>query len=142
MYITDKEYKQLKSFGNHCKFKTKFTDIQPLFSGDKIIDFVINYIKSRTNKEPIIEEVGVYAFNNVNMHIDYINNLDYRILMLPIKGRGELAHFVNNKIEYSSFDVDNRKLIILNDHEPHSFVSKTINCFAILASVHINSIPE
>jgi hypothetical protein len=142
--ITNKEYKQLKSFGvGLCKFKTKFSNVHIIGSGNKIIDFTTDFVKLRIRKEPLINEIGLFGFSNVNMHIDAIHGADYKTLIIPVKGRGELAHFVNDEIEHSLFDLEDfRKVIILDDHKPHSFVSDTANCFAILASIHIDSIPE
>jgi len=111
-------------------------------SNETINDFLQGYLNKRgVEKFTFDKETGIYVFRSVGMHIDRI---DGETFMFPLKGNGDLQHFVEDKIEqtdfystkkrFSRYDDVNLSPIRLDHKKPHSFIAKT-TCFAILCGL-------
>ena len=119
-------------------------EVYPLSDALAIRDFAEQFLKSRgiVVSEPL-QGCGLWAFGHVNMHIDDITPKDHHILMIPIKGAGELAYMAPSEfhqrdiVKSAGFLSPPRvaNAIVFDDHKPHAFITKSKLCYAILAPI-------
>jgi hypothetical protein len=136
--LTDDEVKFLKSLPK-MKSKKRLNDVEIIDYGDaRCKEFVDRFFRQRIGKRVEIESVSVFAFSNVDMHVDNVSSRGRGGLIFMTGGRGSLTHFSNrksyNNIYYRSETLFLGKYILLNDKLPHSFSTNGI-CHALIADV-------
>ena len=120
-------------------------EVYPISDALAFRDFVEQFLKSRgIVLSEAIQHCGLWAFGHVNMHIDNITPKDHHILMIPVKGTGELAYmepsdfYKRDIIASESFitsPIRGANALVFDDHKPHAFIARSKLCYAILAPV-------
>ena len=107
------------------------------FSDETVYGFIEHYLDRRNLPSVNIKEAGIWKFADVQMHIDSITNKGYHIIMIPIRGKGELAYMKDGRVVESLFDIKqlSARPIVFDDHLPHAFTSFSKSCYAILAAI-------
>lgn len=133
-----KESKYLRALARlHCKPSRRIGGgvVEPVSASSDIADFVKGFWTTR-GVGATAKEVSLCRFSHVNMHIDGIHPKNYRTLIIPVKGRGELGHIVGGEIKYYDFDARrNLNVVVLNDNRLHAFISYSPVCWAILVAI-------
>lgn len=120
-------------------------EVYPLSVALEIGDFATQFLETRgiALSKPL-QDCGLWVFSHVNMHVDNITPKDHRILMIPIKGSGELAYMepsdfhkgdIVESANFVSAPQRGANAIVFDDHKPHAFIAKSKLCYAILAPV-------
>jgi hypothetical protein len=140
---TQEEKNYLKSLAPKGNPRIGFQEVEPWCGRGEHKVFVKNFLK-RLGIKCRIKNAEVYGFHNVGMHRDTLYGENSRCMIFPIKGRGALNHMGPKEENYGGkklqriYQTDFHALgkpIIFNDHQPHSFISRGKNCFAIIAEI-------
>ena len=139
--LTEKERAALATIAKNYN-NNKFVpdgQVEPSSNSQVFVEFVADFLSSRGfDPGHATEDIGLYRFSHVNMHVDSIHSKAYWTLMIPVKGRGELCSFGTGE-DITSYKFRTRgdwaAASVFNDHKPHAFVSESKVCYAILVDI-------
>ena len=135
--ISEKEKLLLKRFLPLCrKLPKNWDDGTGIRQTHNHAEIVQEFFENRRIKVKFNDPCFA-SFQSVGMHVDGIYPEGYETLIIPIRGRGYLDHFVDGKIRTSQFYPlfsSFWKMIRLNDNKPHSFITRG-TCHALLLGV-------
>ena len=149
--LTLSETIAVRQFRSRCiKAADTGAGIEPVCAGRDLDRLVRKIFKDRNVKRAHIKEVHLYSFRSVGMHIDDLHTQRYLSFLIPILGSGELQHIVKRKtkLTYGNMHHIVDQAIepgfgyIFNDRKPHSFITKSKCCFALIGSVSKRAVQD
>ena len=105
-------------------------EIVPLTGHPCMMEFCENFWRARGIARPQVRDAGLFKFRSVGMHTDNFFGAEYLVLVVPLKGMGNLQHIHKGEIEDDYFDGEHA--LVFDDNQPHSFIARSL-CYAILA---------
>lgn len=141
--LTLSETISVRQLRGHCKESADRYrgSVDIIYSGVYLDGLARKIFEDRGAQRTNIKEVHLYSFRSVGMHIDNMHSRSYLTFLIPILGKGELSHMIPNitgrppryRIAYQSIEPGFG--YIFNDRKPHSFISESKCCFALIGSV-------
>lgn len=141
--LTLSETIAVRQFRSRCKESADRYrgSIDIIYSGVDLDCLARKIFEDRGAQRTNIKEVHIYSFRSVGMHTDDLHSRSCLTFLIPILGKGELFHMVRSTTRRSiRYPIEEQSIkpgfgYIFDDRKPHSFISESKCCFALIGSV-------